>query len=123
MTPQDVYDLYWPKDWHFCTPPGKPTAAGRFGPYEDRLWRHEFAEHGWTESMDAHALLWEHLSPMITYETDDLGRKFEGGPVMFPKDCIEILRCRPFTFTHKIVNQWFDGRTILIGDAAHVFPP
>lgn len=26
-------------------------------------------------------------------------------------------------FAHKVVNRWFDGRTILIGDAAHVFPP
>ena len=24
---------------------------------------------------------------------------------------------------HKVVNHWFDQRTILIGDAAHVFPP
>lgn len=27
------------------------------------------------------------------------------------------------SFTHKVVNRWFDNRTILIGDAAHVFPP
>lgn len=123
MSPEDVYDLYWPKDWHFCTPPGKPTACGRFGPHEDRLWRHEFAEHGWSETLDAEALLWEHISPMITHDADRRGEKFSGGAAMFPRDCIQILRCRPFTFTHKIVNQWFDGRTVLIGDAAHVFPP
>jgi hypothetical protein len=29
----------------------------------------------------------------------------------------------PPSFTHKVVNRWFDNRTILIGDAAHVFPP
>jgi 2-polyprenyl-6-methoxyphenol hydroxylase-like FAD-dependent oxidoreductase len=123
MTPEQVYELYWPQDWHFCTPPGKPTAAGRFGPYEDRLWRHEFAEHGWNESMDANKLLWEHITPMITYDRDRTGRRFDTGPTPYPKDCLEILRCRPFTFTHKIVNKWFHGRTVLIGDSAHVFPP
>jgi hypothetical protein len=43
--------------------------------------------------------------------------------VTYPRDCVEILRCRPFTFQHKIVNRWFSKRSILIGDAAHVFPP
>lgn len=27
------------------------------------------------------------------------------------------------SFVHKVVNKWFQDRTILIGDAAHVFPP
>lgn len=27
------------------------------------------------------------------------------------------------SFVHKVVNQWFHNRIILIGDAAHVFPP
>ena len=59
---------------------------------------------------------------MITLSADATGRHF-GREITFPKDCIEILRCRPFKFTHKVVNRWFDNRTILIGDAAHVFPP
>jgi hypothetical protein len=33
------------------------------------------------------------------------------------------MRCRPFKFTHKVVNKWFHRKSILIGDAAHVFPP
>jgi hypothetical protein len=33
------------------------------------------------------------------------------------------MRCRPFRFTHKVVNKWFHRKSILIGDAAHVFPP
>jgi 2-polyprenyl-6-methoxyphenol hydroxylase-like FAD-dependent oxidoreductase len=121
-TPEEVYDLYWPTGWHFCSPPGKPTATGRIGPHEMRLWRHEFRQDAWDDSMDPHALMWEHITPMITRDRDAAGRGF-GGPVPYPADCIEVLRCRPFRFTHKVVNQWFHKRTILIGDAAHVFPP
>ncbi|XXG97376.1 hypothetical protein Hte_003675 [Hypoxylon texense] len=123
FTPEAVYDLFWPKGWHFCSPPGKPTAAGRFGPYEARFWRHEFAQNDWDDSMDAEKLLWEHITPMVTHSRDSLGRPFPGGEVTYPPDCIHILRCRPYQFTHKVVNKWFDDRTILIGDAAHVFPP
>jgi 2-polyprenyl-6-methoxyphenol hydroxylase-like FAD-dependent oxidoreductase len=120
--PEDVYDLFWPQGWHFCSPPGKATAAGRFGPHHERLWRHEFRQDGIDDTMDAEALLWEHLTPMITRERDSQGKAF-ALPVSYPRDCIEVLRCRPFRFTHKVVNRWFDNRTILIGDAAHVFPP
>ncbi|KIX07316.1 uncharacterized protein Z518_01969 [Rhinocladiella mackenziei CBS 650.93] len=120
-TPEDVYDLFWPKGWHFCCPPGKPTAAGRFGPHRDRFWRHEFREPDWNDSMDAEALLWEHITPMITHDRD--GSRSFGQSVTFPRDCIEIVRCRPFTFTQRVVNKWHHKRIILIGDAAHVFPP
>lgn len=123
MTPQEVYDLFWPKGWHFCSPPGKPTATGRFGPHEQRFWRHEFRQDDWDgDKMDAEKLLWEHLNPMITRTADSQGRPFAKSAT-FPRDCIEILRCRPFTFTHKVVNRWFHRQIVLIGDAAHVFPP
>lgn len=118
---QAVYDLFWPQEWHFCRPPGKPTACGRFGPQADHLWRHEFAVPEWEESMDAVKIFWEQLTPMITRPIS-----LPGGttaPITFPTDCIEILRCRPFSFSHRVVNRWFAGRTALIGDAAHVFPP
>lgn len=123
FSPDDVYDLFWPAGWHFCSPPGKATACGRFGPIEDRFWRHEFAEPDWDDSKDSEALLWEHLLPMLSRSHDKHGRRFKRGEVTFPKDCIEIRRCRPFTFCQKVVNKWFHKRTILIGDAAHVFPP
>lgn len=121
-TPEQVYDLFWPQGWHFCSPPGKATASGRFGPHSERLWRHEFRQEDWNESMDAVELLWAHLEPMISRDSDEHGRKFPQS-VQFPRECIEIIRCRPFRFVHKVVNRWFDKRTILIGDAAHVFPP
>jgi 2-polyprenyl-6-methoxyphenol hydroxylase-like FAD-dependent oxidoreductase len=72
--------------------------------------------------MDTEELLLEDLTPMITRQEDTSG-KLLGEDVTFPRNCIEVLRCRPFAFTQKVVNQWFDRRTILIGDAAHVFPP
>jgi 2-polyprenyl-6-methoxyphenol hydroxylase-like FAD-dependent oxidoreductase len=122
FSPEDVYDLFWPAGWHFCSPPGKATACGRFGPIQDRFWRHEFAEPDWDDSKDSVALLWEHLLPLLTRGHDSQGRRFQC-EIMFPRDCIEIRRCRPFTFCQKVVNKWFHKRTILIGDAAHVFPP
>jgi 2-polyprenyl-6-methoxyphenol hydroxylase-like FAD-dependent oxidoreductase len=124
MTPEEVYDLYWPKGWHFCSPPGKPTAGGRFGPHESHVWRHEFRQDAWDpDTMDAEQLFWEHITPMITRTTDARGRVLARGGVTWPRDCIEIRRCRPFTFAHKVVNKWFSHRAVLIGDAAHVFPP
>ncbi|KAH8912908.1 monooxygenase-like protein [Coniochaeta sp. PMI_546] len=120
-TPDEVYDLFWPKGWHFCCPPGKPTATGRFGPHSERLWRHEFRQ-DFDDQMNAEDLLWEHITPMITRKDDGDGRNFQTA-VQFPRDCISILRCRPFQFTHRVVDRWFHKRTILIGDAAHVFPP
>jgi 2-polyprenyl-6-methoxyphenol hydroxylase-like FAD-dependent oxidoreductase len=122
LDPESVYDLFWPENWHFCRPPGKPVACGRFGPHSDRLWRHEFAVPDWNDSMDASDIFWEHLTPLITRKVRPL---HSGCPVeaTFPRDCIEVLRCRPFRFSHRVVNKWFAERTMLIGDAAHVFPP
>jgi hypothetical protein len=102
LSPEEVYDLFWPKGWHFCTPPGKATASGRFGPPKERLWRHEFAEPGIIGDR-AEDLLWEHLTPMITRTH----YSFPTGPITFPRDCIEVKRCRPFTFEQKVVNTWF----------------
>lgn len=121
-TPEQAYDLFWPKGWHFCSPPGKPTATGRFGPHGARLWRHEFRQETAYENKDLEQLLWEHLRPMITRDRGEDGTRFQSS-IQFPVDCITVLRCEPFRFTHKVVNKWYDKRTILVGDAAHVFPP
>ncbi|OKP06049.1 hypothetical protein PENSUB_6535 [Penicillium subrubescens] len=119
---ESVFDLFWPQNWHFCRPPGRPVACGRFGPLEDRLWRHEFAVPEWDDSMDALSMFWDHLSPIITRNIEP---SYGARPVevTFPSDCIQVLRCRPFQFSHRVVNAWFANRTVLIGDAAHVFPP
>ena len=42
---------------------------------------------------------------------------------MYPEDCVNILRCRPFKFKAQVANTWAVGRIMLIGDAAHNFPP
>jgi 2-polyprenyl-6-methoxyphenol hydroxylase-like FAD-dependent oxidoreductase len=120
--PHEVYDLFWPPGWHFCSPPGTPVACGRFGPLADMLWRHEISVPNWNNSMDSKSTLMDHVREMMTRSTGQDGRKF-GMDVQFPFDCVEVLRCRPFRFAHKVVNKWFHNRTILIGDAAHVFPP
>jgi 2-polyprenyl-6-methoxyphenol hydroxylase-like FAD-dependent oxidoreductase len=123
-SPEDVYDLFWPVGWHFCSPPGKPTACGRFGPHKDRLWRHEFLHQaGSDDDAQSEMLFWEHITPMITRQSDAARGIVFAESVRYPRDCIEILRCRPFRFVQKVVNQWYHKRTILIGDAAHVYPP
>jgi 2-polyprenyl-6-methoxyphenol hydroxylase-like FAD-dependent oxidoreductase len=43
--------------------------------------------------------------------------------LMWPVDCIECIRSRPFSFSARSCNKWSLGRVILCGDAAHVFPP
>ncbi|KAK0637352.1 hypothetical protein B0T17DRAFT_651931 [Bombardia bombarda] len=43
--------------------------------------------------------------------------------ISFPRDCVTLLRCRPFNFATKVVNRWYHNSTLLIGNAAHVFPP
>ncbi|KAF3809421.1 3-(3-hydroxy-phenyl)propionate/3-hydroxycinnamic acid hydroxylase [Colletotrichum gloeosporioides] len=122
-TPDEVYDLFWPVGWHFCSPPGRPTATGRFGPHADRTWRHEFRVDEFGGPIYPEELFWEHISQSITLKEDPVrGHRFDEA-VEYPRDCIEILRCRPFKFVHKCVNRWYDKRTLLIGDAAHVFPP
>jgi hypothetical protein len=90
------------------------VACGRFGPLADRLWRHEFAVPEWDDSMDALAMFWDHLTPIITknIQLSDGGLPVK---VTFPSDCIQVLRCRPFRFSHRVVNAWFANRTVLIG--------
>jgi len=72
--------------------------------------------------MNAEELLWEHLTPMITLKNDKDGRAFPSGEVTYPRDCIQVQRCRPYRFTHKVVDKWFHDRTILVGDAAREWP-
>jgi 2-polyprenyl-6-methoxyphenol hydroxylase-like FAD-dependent oxidoreductase len=120
LTPKQVYDLFWPKDWHFCSPPGPPTACGRIGRYDDFLWRHEIAPE--RIDNDPQMIIMGHILSIVTRTIDEAGNKFPG-PVTYPEDCIEILRCEAVNFVQKTVNKWFHNRTILVGDAAHVFPP
>ncbi|KAB5515387.1 putative monooxygenase [Coniochaeta sp. 2T2.1] len=78
FTPEEVYDLFWPKFWHFCSPPGNPTACGRFGPHEARLWRHEIALRNWDESMDPSGVLLQQLLPSLTRDAAHVFPPFGG---------------------------------------------
>lgn len=60
------------------------------------------------------------IFPYITHAGNRYGLQ---QAVQFPKDCIEVLRSRPFSFQARSCSRWALGRVILAGDAAHVFPP
>ena len=123
MTPEQVYNTFWPSDWHFVTHPIEAVATGRFGRAKDRFWRHEFElESIFKEGMDPEEMFWRNITPSITHDSSTIPGLKE--PMTYPRDCIKILRCRPFTFVQKVAGpKWHHNRTIIIGDAAHVFPP
>ncbi|KAI4121175.1 MAG: hypothetical protein LQ338_006523 [Usnochroma carphineum] len=58
--------------------------------------------------------------PYLTHPGSRYGLPYS---VQYPSDCIEVLRCRPFTFSARSCNKWALKRVILCGDSAHVFPP
>jgi len=121
--PEDAWDLFWPRGFHFCNHPTKPVAAGRFGPKTEKFWRFEYELPAGYEAEDWEKDLETQLAPHLTLNSRQIRGKKLSGPVKFPWECVEVLRCQPALFTHKVVNRWFENRTILIGDAAHVFPP
>ncbi|KAL3483027.1 hypothetical protein BJX62DRAFT_249975 [Aspergillus germanicus] len=121
-SPEQVYDLFFPDDFRFLCNARRPAVCGRFGLPEDRLWRFEFViapgEDG-AEMAQRHKIR-EVVVPYITHPGSRYGLASD---VEFPEDCIEVLRSRPFRFSARSCNKWALGRTILCGDAAHVFPP
>ncbi|CAG9990781.1 unnamed protein product [Clonostachys byssicola] len=124
--PDELWDLFWPGGFHFCNHPTMPVATGRFGPIEEKYWRFEYElPPNFELPEDAVGHLKEQMEPHLTIPPSGLrGQACQlKTPVRFPWDCVEVLRCGPAHFVQKVVNRWFDGRVILIGDAAHVFPP
>lgn len=41
-TSEQVYDLFFPREFRFLCNPSRPAVCGRFGLPEDRLWRFEY---------------------------------------------------------------------------------
>ncbi|KAJ3466376.1 hypothetical protein MRS44_007034 [Fusarium solani] len=87
------------------------------------LWRFEFVvlpdeDSGEMAKPDQIAKV---VYPYITHPGSRYGLKAK--QVMYPLDCVEVLRCRPFRFSARSCNKWALGRVVLCGDAAHVFPP
>ena len=121
-TPEQVHDLFFPKQFRFLCNPKRPSVCGRFGLKTDRLWRFEFVV---LPGEDGHKMasleeIRKIIYPYITHPGKRYGLEY---PVRFPEDCIKTLRSRPFSFVARSCNLWSLGRTILCGDAAHVFPP
>ncbi|OHF00199.1 hypothetical protein CORC01_04607 [Colletotrichum orchidophilum] len=93
--PEELWDLYWPAAFHFCSDAAMPVATGRFGPIDEKYWRYILR----SPEYDLFAHLEQQMEKHLT---------------------LPPARLR---FTQKVVNRWHDGKVILIGDAAHVFPP
>jgi hypothetical protein len=123
FTPQQVYDAFFPTDFRFLCNPQRAAVCGRFGLASDRLWRFEFVvlkgEDG--EIMSGTEKIRQVVHPYITHPGSKYGIKQQ--VVQYPLDCIEVLRCRPFSFSARSCNKWSLDRVVLVGDAAHVFPP
>ncbi|KAB5546807.1 hypothetical protein GE09DRAFT_1035118 [Coniochaeta sp. 2T2.1] len=120
-TPQQIHDAFWPSGFHFCNDSQRPSVSGRFGPAGSGFWRHEYSVEPTDNLEDVEGQFWELFGPWMVVQGSKFSRGL--GNVEFPRDCIEVIRCRPFTFATKIVNRWYSNNTMLIGDAAHVFPP
>ncbi|GKZ27307.1 hypothetical protein AbraCBS73388_004084 [Aspergillus brasiliensis] len=104
------------------SPEQVPAVSGRFGLPADRLWRFEYVIHKGEDGyvMASPEEMRRVVYPYITHR----GSRYQlAEDVQFPEDCIEVLRCRPFTFSSRTCNVWAKDRVILCGDAAHVFPP
>lgn len=122
-TPQRVYDEFFPKDFRFLCNPNRAAVCGRFGLDSDRLWRFEFVVRPGENPCDMvrPAEIAKVVYPYITHTGRRYGLKDK--EVVYPQDCVEVLRCRPFRFSARSCNKWSLGRVVLCGDAAHVFPP
>ncbi|KAI5373103.1 hypothetical protein J4E82_008203 [Alternaria postmessia] len=121
-TPQQVYDLFFPNDFRFLCNPQRAAVCGRFGLPADRLWRFEFVVLEGEDGVDmaGREKIQQVVYPYITHPGSKYGLD---GYVRYPLDCIEVLRCRPFSFSARSCNKWALSRVALVGDAAHVFPP
>ncbi|KAL4910640.1 hypothetical protein BDW74DRAFT_172112 [Aspergillus multicolor] len=121
-SPEQVYDLFFPKNFRFLCNPERPAICTRFGLPSDRLWRFEFVvldgEDG--DEMASPEEMREVIFPYLTHSGKRYGLLHN---VQYPEDCIRVLRSRPFRFAARSCNKWSLGRVTLCGDAAHVFPP
>ncbi|MCJ1297267.1 hypothetical protein MMC08_000053 [Hypocenomyce scalaris] len=122
-TPEQVYELFWPAGFHFCNDIKRPAVSGRFGPKGVRFWRHEYSIEPEDNLDDPVHHLWAQFGSWLDIPGSRISDTLSGTTVAYPQDCVKVVRCRPFTFSTKVVNRWYCRRTLLVGDAAHVFPP
>ncbi|PNP47870.1 hypothetical protein TGAMA5MH_00922 [Trichoderma gamsii] len=122
-TPQQVYDEFFPTDFRFMCNHVRPAVCGRFGLDSDRLWRFEFVVRPGEDPVEMAKpdQIAEVVYPYITHPGSRYGLQTK--QIVYPLDCVDVLRCRPFRFSARSCNKWSLGRVVLCGDAAHVFPP
>ncbi|KAJ5180402.1 hypothetical protein N7492_003612 [Penicillium capsulatum] len=122
FSPEDVYDCFFPSNFRFLCNPKRPSVCGRFGLSSDRLWRFEFKVHADEDGnhMSQSKQVEDIIFPYLTHSGRRYGLRQS---VSFPKDCVQVLQSRAFIFSARLCNRWFHGRTMVCGDAAHVFPP
>jgi len=125
----------------FCNDSKRPAVSGRFGPVDSGCWRHEYSVEPEDNLDNVENHFWSLFAPWMVTPGPRFSPTLKKA-VEFPRDCIKVVRCRPFTyvvppnicqsttdanplsrFAVKVVNRWFSQNTMLIGDAAHVFPP
>ncbi|MCJ1244020.1 hypothetical protein MMC30_001217 [Trapelia coarctata] len=121
-TPEGIYDIFFPKDFRFLCNPNRPAICTRFGLEKDRLWRFEFVVKPGEDNLEMASTekTREIIMPYLTHPGSQYGLAED---ISWPLDCIKCLRSSPFFFSARSCNKWALGRTILCGDAAHVFPP
>ena len=89
---------------------------------DPQLWRFEFAvlEGEDPEEMRKPENYEKILFPYLTHPGNRYGLTQD---VQFPEDCLRLRRSIAYTFAAKTCNRWHEGRVMLAGDSAHVFPP
>ncbi len=68
-TPEQIYDIFFPKHFRFICNGERPAVCGRFGPAPDRLWRLEFVVQKGEDPalMSSDAKTMEILMPYLTH--------------------------------------------------------
>lgn len=123
-TPQQVIDAFMPEDFIFISNPDRAGVVSRIGnPGEpDGLWHVEFAvlEGEDRNAMQNPEIIRKIVLPYMTHPGKKYGLKSD---VQLPLDCLEIVSTVSYKFAARNCNKWHVGRAMLLGDAAHVFPP
>jgi hypothetical protein len=74
-SPEDVYDLFFPKNFRFICSPVRPAVCGRFGTGAERLWRFEFVVQGGEDAVEmaAREKTMEIILPYLTHAGSKYG--------------------------------------------------
>lgn len=123
-TPDQVIKAFFPSGFYFVANPDRLGAAGNIGEVTapDGLWHQEFEVKEGEDKKEMMSV--EKVNEILwPYWTHPGSRYGLAKDVRFPDDCIEMINVVSYTFEARTCNKWHVGRTLLLGDAAHVFPP